>query len=117
MYRGMGSAFFKRFHSWLDFFYVIFNMFLFSQFWQLVNVGNEEEFHWYKETTMTMRFTIVCGIIIQFLKLGYFLGLVDQISPMIDIIYRIVYDIGWFTLVLVLMSSAFAYAFYILAQS
>lgn len=36
---------------------------------------------------------------------------------MIDIIYRIIYDIGWFSLVLVLMSSAFSYSLYIISKS
>lgn len=33
MYRGMGNVFFTRFHSWLDLVYVVFNVFLFMQFW------------------------------------------------------------------------------------
>jgi len=51
------------------------------------------------------------------LKLGYFLSLVEQISPLIDIIYRIVYDIGWFVLILFALSFAYVYAFYIIAQN
>ena len=51
------------------------------------------------------------------IKLGYFLGLNDKIAPLIDIIYRVVYDIGWFSLILLLMTLAFAYTFVILGKS
>jgi len=57
------------------------------------------------------------GVLIQFLKLGYFLSLVEKIAPLIDIIYRIVYDIGWFVLILCALMFAYVYAFYIIAQN
>jgi len=115
--KGMGSKYFKRIYTWMDFGLVFVNDSLFVLFEQVISVGAEEEYNAYRDFTVGMRLIIVIGIIVQYLKLGYFLSLVDQIAPMIDIVYRIVYDIGWFVIVLLVMTFAFTYAFYILAQS
>lgn len=44
-------------------------------------------------------------------KASYFLSLVDEIAPLIDIIKQIFYDIRWFIIVLAIYVFMFAQAF------
>lgn len=61
----------------MDLYFILFNIIIFVQFFAIIFVGDEEEFYEYKANTMTLRFLIVCGLLFQALKLGYFLRLID----------------------------------------
>jgi len=112
--QGMGTLYFKRFYSWLDLIILIVNISLFGQFTRIIGVDHTEDWREYKELTMAVRYTIVIGILVYFLKLLYFMSLVEKISPLIDCIFKCVYDIGWFTIILIIMSFAFGCAFWLL---
>ena len=57
-----------------------------------------------------------CSILI-FGKMIYFLQIVDQVAPLINIIIKIFYDIGWFVIILMVFVFAFSNSFYILAKN
>ena len=75
--KGMGTMFFKRFYSWLDLILLVVNISLFGQFVRIIQVQTQEDFQLYKNLTISVRFTIVIGVIIQYSKLLYFLSLVE----------------------------------------
>jgi len=110
----MGSLYFKRFYSWLDLIILIVNISLFTQFTRIIGVDNTENWNEYKELTMAVRYTIIIGVIVYFSKLLYFMSLVEKIAPFVDTIFRCVIDIGYFGVILIIMSFAFAWAFWIL---
>jgi hypothetical protein len=58
-------------------------------------------------------FAILCFLA----KTFYYLKLVDQIAPIIDIIIRIVFDIKWFMFVFVLSIAAFSTSFFLLGRN
>jgi hypothetical protein len=49
---------------------------------------------------MVIRQVNVLGIIVLYTKASYFLSLIDEIAPLIDIIKQIFFDIRYFVLVL-----------------
>jgi hypothetical protein len=53
----------------------------------------------------------VIGIVVLYTKASYFLSLIDEIAPLIDIIKQIFYDIRWFVIVLGIYVFMFAKAF------
>lgn len=60
----MGTMYFKRFYSWLDLILLVVNISLFGQFVRIIQVETQEDFRQYKEITISVRFTIVIGVII-----------------------------------------------------
>jgi len=60
----MGKMYFKRFYSWLDLILLVVNISLFGQFVRIIQVETQEDFRQYKEITISVRFTIVIGVII-----------------------------------------------------
>lgn len=60
---------------------------------------------------------IIFGLVIIWTKLMYFLSLIKEVAPLIDIIGKIVYDMLWFTVVFTLFALGFCLAFYIIAQN
>lgn len=80
-------------------------------------VLKDTQYDVFKQSMVYLRECIVCGVIFMFFKLAYFLSLIDDISPLIDIVYRIFYDIGYFLFILFSTGFAFAYSFYLIAQN
>lgn len=66
---------------------------------------------------ITLREIMVIGILLMFFKSAYFLSLIDIISPLIDIIFRIFQDITYFLFILSTTVLAFSYSFYLIAQN
>ena len=64
-----------------------------------------------KEIVIITRQVNVLGIIVLYTKASYFLSLVDEVAPLIDIIKQIFYDIRWFVIVLAVYVFMFAQAF------
>ena len=64
-----------------------------------------------------IRYIGVFGTLCLFFKFSYFLSLIDQIAPLIDIIFQIVFDIKYFMLVLMIYVFLFAQCFQILSSS
>jgi len=61
-----------------------------------------------KEIVIITRQVNVLGIIVLYTKASYFLSLVDEVAPLIDIIKQIFYDIRWFVIVLAVYVFMFA---------
>lgn len=57
------------------------------------------------------------GVLLISSKSGYFLGLIDSVAPMIDIIGKIFSDMRWFMVVITIFSYSFAGAFYMLGKN
>ena len=55
------------------------------------------------------------GILLIYTKAGYYLSLIDQVAPLIDIIKRIFLDMRWFIIVFMIFGYAFAGAFFVIA--
>jgi hypothetical protein len=53
----------------------------------------EEDF---TEKVKSQRVIAVLGTITLYMKASYFLSLIDSVAPLIDIIFRCLYDIKWF---------------------
>ena len=56
---------------------------------------------------MTRQLNVI-GIIALYVKASYFLSLVDEIAPLIDIIKQIFYDVRYFVIVLAIYVFMFA---------
>jgi len=108
-------AYFMRMYSYLDMIYIIQNLVTYySVYFHFSHDMEEEEFiHKVKQQRL-----IACiGTITLYCKASYFLSLVDQIAPLIDIIVKIFYDIKWFMLVLILYLVMLANCFKIMAST
>ena len=57
------------------------------------------------------------GYIIIYSKSVYFLSLIDNVAPLIDIIFKIALDIKWFVIVFAIWTYTFAAAFHRLGQN
>lgn len=71
----------------------------------------------YTEQTKALRVSLVIMSQLLIQKSQYFLQLVDQVAPLIDIAVQIVLDITWFMFILVLYCASFSFCFYLLAQN
>lgn len=54
------------------------------------------------------------GYLLVYSKSVYFLSLIDEVAPLIDIIFKIALDIRWFLVVFGIATYSFAAAFYCL---
>lgn len=64
-----------------------------------------------------IRYVAVIGVCCLFMKMSYFLSLLDPVAPLIDIIVQIFFDMKYFLLVLVLYMYMLSVCFKIIAQS
>jgi hypothetical protein len=48
------------------------------------------------------------------LKLIYFMQLIDDIAPLVNIIIRIFYDIFWFSIILIIALFSYANSFFLI---
>ena len=55
--------------------------------------------------------------IMIFGKLMYFLQIIDEVAPLINIIIKIFYDIGWFIIIMFVIIFSFSTSFYIIARN
>ena len=55
---------------------------------------------------------ILCFTIVT--KLVYFMQLIDEIAPLVNIIIRIFYDIMWFMIILIIAIFSYANSFFLL---
>lgn len=55
--------------------------------------------------------------IVIVLKMLYFMQLIDQIAPLVYVIFRIFYDIAWFMVVFIMILFANSTAFYLVGQN
>jgi hypothetical protein len=71
----------------------------------------------YTERTIFLRVMLMIGQMVLFTKFQYYLSLVDNIAPLINVFFKIFYDISGIMIVIVLLLWSSAFSFYILAQN
>ena len=81
------------------------------------DINKMPSFKQYKVNIVLLRDTFVFGILLMFSRISYFMGLVDQLAPLLSIIYQIFMDISHFMFILLFTGFAFALSFYILGRS
>jgi hypothetical protein len=109
------TAYFMRMYSYLDMVYIIQNLVTYySVYISFAQDMSEDEFI---SKVKQQRLIACIGTITLYCKASYFLSLIDQIAPLIDIIVQIFYDIKWFMLVLILYIVMLANCFRIMAQT
>lgn len=97
----MGMKFFQRTYTWFDLIFYIFNTLVFARIYS-------------PDTNMQLqRIFETFGIIFFLIKTFYFLKLKDRIAPLVSIVFKIVYDIRYFLVILGGAVLAFAIAFYL----
>jgi hypothetical protein len=62
-----------------------------------------------------MRILQIIGVLLIFIKFEYFFSILDSIAPLLDMIKQILYDIGYFMLILLMYTLMFASCFYFVA--
>ena len=68
----------------------------------------------FEEWVKRERILEVVGILCLYVKACYYLSLFDSIAPLIDIMFKIMWDIKWFLFILVLSIFAFSHCFCLL---
>jgi hypothetical protein len=86
---------------------------------QLTNAEGffQQKYKDYMDQTIVLRRWLIFGQILLFLKFQQFLQLIDQVAPLIQIIFQIMADILWFMFILILFCIMFTFSFYLLAQN
>lgn len=110
-----GWAYFKRGYSYLDLGYCLMNILTYIGIFNHFQVTLPEED--FEQALKQQRVIAVIGTFTLYFKASYFLSLFDQIAPLIDIIFQITKDSGWFLVVLLIYSFMMATNFSILAKS
>lgn len=109
------SAYFMRMYSYLDIIYIVQNFVTYFSIYIHFTHDMEEEEFIYK--VKQQRLIGCIGTITLYCKASYFLSLVDQIAPLIDIIVKIFYDIKWFMVVLMIYLVMLANCFRIMSAT
>ena len=102
-----GSSFFKRIYTWFDIFFYTFNTI--ASMMALRGEG--------LETIEQQRILQSFGTLFFLAKTFYFMKLVDEIAPLIDIIIQVFFDIKWFLFVFMAFLLSFSVAFYLLGNN
>lgn len=102
----MGTKYLGRVYTWSDIAFYTFNTIT-----NALVIKNENEL--VRIQRILCSFSMICFLV----KTFYYLKLVDQIAPIIDIIIRIIFDIKWFLLVFVLSIAAFSISFFLLGNN
>jgi len=116
-YLEMRREFFMRFYSWVDMLFIILNLSV--QVMSMSDVSSYREWTWiiFRSNQKIMRLFMVACTMLLFAKFSYFLSLIDEVAPVIDIITQILIDIKYFLVVLFLQGLALSVSFYYIAQN
>ena len=102
-----GKKYLYRVYTWFDLTFYIFNTI--ANF-HLLTKENED-------SIKDMRVLYAFAILFFLASTMYFMKLIDNIAPIIDIIIRIFFDIKWFVFVFLCVISAFGFSFYLLGSN
>ena len=106
VYKVMGNQFLKRTYTIVDIgFYTL------NTFTNLLIVAPGTD------NVKLQRVFCAFAVLLFLTKTFYYLKLVDEISPIIDIIIKIVIDIRWFMFIFMLSICAFSTSFFLLGQN
>jgi hypothetical protein len=105
----MRLNYFRRFYSIIDIGFVLFII------WLILRIVISFNYDFDKESfeifiTHERDISVICQLFL-YMKFTYFVGLVDKIAPLIDIIFKILYDIRHFGMVLLVIIFALAQCF------
>ena len=98
-----GKSFFYRVYTWFDIF-----------FYTLNTIASQLSLTDGLESQNLIRKLQAAGILLFLAKNFYFMKLVDEIAPLIDIIIRIFIDIKWFMFIFFCFIVCFGFAFFLL---
>mmetsp|Transcript_18470 Transcript_18470/g.28338 ORF Transcript_18470/g.28338 Transcript_18470/m.28338 type:complete len:119 (-) Transcript_18470:543-899(-) len=112
----MKFDYFMRVYSLLDLLYVIMNLVIFYSMYSRLVQETMEENEFINSIEME-RYYEVAAILTLYAKASYFLSLVDQIAPLIDIIVQIIYDIRAFLFIVGLYVYGLSKCFNLIGQS
>lgn len=113
----MGLGYFKRFYSLVDILYITTNIAIFYYYVaQMLEIKIEETIDFENHVKKTRQF-ISLGTMINVVKCGYYLQMSNKISPFMDIVSQICYDLRYFTLIVVLYMWGFTLVFHTLAKN
>ena len=101
-----GKSFFYRVYTWFDIVFYTLNT-IASQLSLTDGVDSQEN----------IRKLQAVGILLFLAKNFYFMKLVDEIAPLIDIIIRIFIDIKWFSFIFFCFIVCFGFAFFLIGQN
>jgi len=102
-----GKSFFQRVFTWFD-----------VAFYTLNTIANNYALLGDELKTVKMQRVLQAyGILFFLAKNFYFMKLVDQIAPLIDIIIQVILDIKWFMFIFVCCLVCFGFAFYLLGAN
>ena len=102
-----GSSFFKRIYTWFD--VVFYSLNTIASYKAMSGDG--------LETLKSQRILQSFCIIFFLAKNFYFMKLVDEIAPLIDIIIQVFFDIKWFLFVFMGFLVSFCIAFFLLGSN
>ena len=94
----------KRFWAYLDFCQLAVNLIISSSLFFEINV-------------IKLRIFEAILSVIMMLKILYFLRLIGEIAPLIDIIFTIIYEIRYFMAIYVIGIVSFIFAFYSIGRN
>jgi len=103
--RSSGLVYLRKIWGWFDVAYIFMN--------GLINCG--QILYTFDENNLRIIESMLSLVII--IKLLYFMQLIDDIAPLVNIILLIARDIGWFILLLVISMFAFSMSFYLIGKN
>ena len=98
-----GKSFFYRVYTWFD-----------IVFYTLNTIASQYAFSENYDSQGMIRILQAFGILFFLAKNFYFMKLVDEIAPLIDIIIRIFIDIKWFMFIFFAFIVCYSFSFYLL---
>jgi hypothetical protein len=107
MFSLTGIQFFKRVFTWFDIFFYILNTI--QSLMAIQGEGLESLQHQRVLQSMAILFFLA--------KSFYFMKLIDEIAPLIDIIIQVFFDIKWFLFVFMCFIVSFSIALFLLGQN
>jgi len=110
----MGKNYFMRGNSWIDIIFLGVNVYM--KVFSPEQQRTQDDFDKlnFEEATIRLRQLECVGEILIYIKLTYFLSLLDAFAPLIDTIVKILEDIIYFLFVLLLHAMVFGTCFYLI---
>jgi len=94
--------FFKRAYSWIDMAFLAVNFLLRYEEVHQLDTNDDYDKATFQDHAINLRFLECIGTILLYVKITYFISLVDAIAPLVDTIWRVLIDIFYFMVVLIL---------------
>lgn len=93
-YKSSGFSYFKKLFGILDCLYIFFSINIYYKIFQTYEREIQEDD--FERKVKNFRTIAVFATMVLYFKATYFFSLVDAAAPLVDIIFRIIFDIKWF---------------------